>query len=359
MKKSLFFTYVLLIVPMFALIGKTPDSLKTRDNYIGRTDTLINVKINGNNNYQWFNLSGTNPDSTTFEYDLRPNISIAHKVSVSYRLISFSFGFKLPFIPGNDDNDIKGKTKSFSLGMEILGDHFIQKVNYSKTKGYYLNNTEDFKGDNWEPSGNDPYITIPDLKTIEYSGYSGYKFNENFSIKAITNQSEIQLKSCGSFIMLLNYRYLIVDDKSNDYDQNSSQRSRNLYGTFNAGYLYSLIINKHFYISAGVIPGYGIKYTDLLTRFPTENYKSNYTDQIFELNLRSGIGYNSRTFFAGYEISGIIDQSKQSRTDVTLNNERLYMQVFVGYRFGAPKIVNKQMDIMEEQMHEQMDKLKK
>ena len=172
--------YVLLLGLLFlfaipvqsADLISVPDSVKkaTKSQYIGAPDTLIIVKLNANNEYELFEQKGPG-----FHYDLRPNISIANKISVNYKFISFSYGFVLPFIPGNDDDKIKGKTKAFAFGLGFSGNHIVQELHYLKIKGFYLNNSGDFDP-TWEKD-KDPYITLPDNKAVTYIGNTTYKFN--------------------------------------------------------------------------------------------------------------------------------------------------------------------------------------
>lgn len=322
---------------------------KQISDYIGHTDSLLNIKLNGNNNYLWYDVA---------DYDIRPNISLANNVAVAYRLIAFGFSFHLPFIPGNSDDDLKGRTKYFSLGTNYLGKHFQQSLQYSKTRGYYIHNTSDFKPVGWTPTEEDPYFNDPDLKIINWTGISGYKFNPRYSMKAITTQSEIQLKSCGTPLIQLYYNYMISDNKSDDPAQNFSQRGKNLDVQLQAGYLYTFIIKKTGYLSAGVVPGYGFRYNDLLTRRYDEEYKTYFTDPVFRVDFRMGLGYNSYRFFCGLEANVSYSDSDQNNTNVQLNTTRLFSQVFVGYRFRAPGFLSKKEKQLEDQIKIQIEKLK-
>jgi hypothetical protein len=56
---------------------------------------------------------------------------------------------------------------------------------------------------------------------------------------------------------------------------------------------------------------------------------------------RIGLGYNSRTLFAGADLSLTQWLRVDKHGSIELNAARTYIQVFVGYRFRAPSFVKK------------------
>ena len=99
--------------------------------YIAKMDTIISLKLNVNSEYERFTVSVNND-----YYDIRPNISISSKISINYRFISFGIGFTPKFIPGNNDNDLKGETKAFSIGANISTNHILQELQAYMSKGF-------------------------------------------------------------------------------------------------------------------------------------------------------------------------------------------------------------------------------
>lgn len=308
--------------------------------YIDKVDTIISIKLNLNTEFDVFEQKGTN-----FHYDIRPNITLSNKLSFSYRFISFGIGFKPKFIPGNNDNDMQGKTKALSFGVNILAMHWMQELQFAYVKGFYLHNTADF-----EPGwikGEDPYIQLPDLKVAFLRGSTGYKFNKNFSLKSVSSKTEIQLKSCGSFIPYLTYNIYEIDNQSSDTSQHSSQRSNNINVTASLGYIYTFVIKNKFYATLGLFPGMGFQHTNLLTRYPDENVTTKYTDPLYELKETIGMGYNSKKFYCGAEFSGVQMSHNENNSSVNTKATRVYFQVFVGYRFNAPKFLKHEADVVK------------
>lgn len=300
--------------------------------YIEKVDTIVSVKLNINTEFEQFMQKGIG-----YSYDIRPNIALGNKISFSYRFISLGIGFKPKFIPGNNDNDMQGKTRTLSFGVNIITSHWMQELQFGYVSGFYLHNTADFLPD-WK-EGTEPYLLLPDLKVAVLRGSTGYKFNKNYSLKAISSKTEIQLRSCGSFIPILRYDYFETDNKSSDTSLKSSQKSNNLDVALTLGYAHTFVIRSRFYASFGFLPGVGIHHTNLLSRFPEGNIKTKYNNPLFRLQENAAIGYNTRRFYAGAEISAAQSSHSESNTTLQTQTSRMYFQVFVGYRFTAPKFL--------------------
>lgn len=342
-KTVLFFlSYILFPFYVNSQIDSTSIVKKQSNNiFLKDLNDQMNIKLDVDSDFERFDLNGDN-----FEYDIRPNIALKSKISFSYRFLSFGISFLPKFIPGNNDDDLKGKTKAIGFGLSLNLKHWIQDLKYSNVKGFYLENSSDF-----DPTFNDnsnPYFVIPDLKITSFQGSTSYKFNPNFSLKAISTQTEIQLKSTGSFIPGIHYSYYIIDNKSNSATQQSSQRSNSFEVILNAGYYHTFVLNKSWYAALGLTPGFGINYTNLLTRLPDENVKTNYSNGVFRINGRSGIGYNSERFFGGAEIGAYQSFRNNNISTVTIATTGITYQIFIGYRFKAPKFLKKSVDKVEE-----------
>ena len=321
---------------------------KSTSTYIISYDTLLNVKLNVNSEFDFFEVRGDD-----FDFEIRPNINLWNKLTVSYKFVSLSIGFVPKFIPGNNDNEIHGETTSFTAGLNLFSEHWLQELRYNYTKGFYLHNTGDINSDWIE--GTDPFIQFPDLKVNAFRGFTGYKFNPNFSLNAISNQSEKQVKSAGSFLPILDYDYYIVDNKSDDPSQQSSQRSNNFALSASMGYLYTFVMGSNFYASLGILPGIGFKYAKLTTRMPEENIETKFTDPLYRLAEKAGIGFNSLRFYAGAELSSSQSFNKQNNTAVHNKATRTYFQVFVGYRFNAPRFLKRETEQVKNSAPELLD----
>ncbi len=308
------------------------NKLEFKNLYYKSVLDYINIKFDLESNNERFEIKGGD-----FDYDIRPNVSTISRVSVNYSFISFSLSYLPKFFPGNNDNDLKGKTKGSSFGLNLNFKHWVQELKYGKVTGFYLENSPDYVTPWIE--GTTPFIQFPELKVTSVRGATSYKFNSNFSLKAISTQTEIQVKSTGSFIPGLIYSYFIIDNKSSASNQSSSQRSNNYEILANFGYYHTFVLNKSWYIALGVSPSIGYNYTDLLTRLPDDYIHTNSCTAIYRINGKSGLGFNSERFFGGFEI--VAYRSNKEDNNTTINQITTYnaLQFFVGYRFKAPKKV--------------------
>lgn len=336
----------------FAQSDSAKTALKQRihNTYIDKLDTVINIKLSVNNEFERFRQ-----EVNGVSYDIRPNISLSTKLSFSYRYISFGFGFKPKFIPGNNDNDKQGKTKAFTFGFDINANHIVQSLKIGYVRGFYLNNSGDFDP-TWNAS-KDPYLIIPDLKVAELMGSTFYKLNSNFSFKAISSQTEIQRKSCGSLLPGISYMYYEVDNKSDNVNQTSSQKTNNFELLASVGYFYSLVINRGFYAAAGFLPGIGYNFVKLTTRLPNNISYNKYNTPVTRFQEKFGLGYNSRKWYSGAELSLSQSRQKMNYTSVELQATRVYFQVFVGYHFTAPRFIKKQADAIKNLAPEPLKKV--
>jgi hypothetical protein len=300
---------------------------KIKNSYYKNTLDYINLKFDIDSNSERFEVN-----NNTFDYDIRPNASIVSRLSFNYKFLSLSYSYIPKFIPGNNDDDLKGKTKGKSFGLNLNFNNWIQDLKYGNVKGFYIENSRDFENPWIE--GTTPYIQFPDLEVTSFSGSTSYKFNSNFSIKAISTQTEIQLKSAGSFMPGLLYSFYNIDNKSSS--QSSSQRSKNFEILSNFGYYYTFVLNKNWYASAGISPSIGFSYTDLLTRLPEEYVNTHYSSAVYRINGKGGMGYNSERFFAGFEIFAFRSFKDDNSPAVKLTTTNNAFQVFLGYRFKAP-----------------------
>ena len=73
-----------------------------------------------------------------------PNNSLRFSLSLDYEFIGVSIGFSPKFLPGNDDDDLKGKSSFTDYGFRFFLGNWTQELIYSNIQGYYIENTQDF-----------------------------------------------------------------------------------------------------------------------------------------------------------------------------------------------------------------------
>lgn len=301
------------------------------EGYIEKMNEHIGLKVSLDNGFETFKVSTDANDVILY-----PNFSTVSKFGIQYRFIRFSLGWAPKFFPGNGDDDIKGTTDSFDFGISMFFKHWLQELKYTTVQGFYLANTEDYQP--WEPG--DPYLQFPDLAYTGFYGTSAYILNPRLSIKSLTIQTERQLKSAGSFLAFLNYRYYIVDDQSKENPGSATQRSDGFEWNIGPGYYYTFVMKKKFYAALGAISSLGMILTKVTTRFPSGNVYAHQHNIAFRWDTRAGFGYNGRIFFSGVylQYSGL--EYKQENTTAVNHETRAFFQFFAGFRIKLPDKVN-------------------
>lgn len=282
-------------------------------------------------------------DKTGDNLDLETNNNYKLFFSIDYKFIGFSYGFYPRFIGGNKDEDKKGKSKFSEYNFRFFLGNWIQTIDYSRIKGYYIENTQDFLSD-WNLE-TDPYIQFPDLKITKYGMSTSYVFNPKFSLKSITSFTEWQKESAGSFIPTLIYDYkktsleaTILRAEQNEYDL-----------SLGAGYFYNFIIHKRFYIAPNLTTALGVKFLNSKT-YETEvpeKEKENY----FLTTITGGLkmGYNSDRVLFGVSFNFDSSFYNQSKNEIVSNNGSFGLLYF-GYRFDAPKFISKPVNKINDKL---------
>ena len=328
----LLFLFLLNTCHVQAQIADTSKQLNSENKWIESLDDYIGLKLGVSNNIETFSLNVN--DNT---YTLYPNTSNVARLYFNFRMISLYYSYVPLFLPGNNDDDTKGKTSSVGYGLDFTFAKVSTSLSYDRTEGYYLKNTL-FYDRTWEPG--DEYILFPNLVTKSIEGETSYKLNPNFSRSAVSSQTSRQLQSAGSFIPTLIYRYYITENQP----VGGAQHSKNFQLILGAGYYYTYVLKKNFYISGGAMPGLGYMFTGLKFNHAGENEVVNKSIPIGLISGQAGVGYNGRLFYAGAYWSGSNAGYKPKNATAVNTNSTFYYQFFVGYRFKAPKFLRKSYD---------------
>jgi len=336
------FLFMVTLFPVFiqAQPVDTIQKINPVNAYIENMNDYVNFRLSLNNDIKGFHVYNT------VNYNLEPNDKNILRLSASYRWLSVAFGMAPKFIAGNDDDALKGETKTTAFSLNFNFNHWMQSLAYNKVKGYYLANKSAYPV-SWQ-EGEDPYIRFPDLVYNSYAGQTAYKFNKNFSFSALSTQTERQLKSAGTFMPALIYSYYIVDDKTKLTGLNASQKSNNLEMLLAAGYYYSCVISKQYYISAGVTPAVGFITTKLITRSADGDIVTQYTNPVYRLDAVCSLGYNGERFFTGAQFLISDEGYKQNKTINVIVSDHFTYQFFVGYRLKAPRFLKQGLSNAEQ-----------
>ena len=327
------FLFLFLILVPSAISAQLQEDFSS-NSYFAKMNNTLNLRLDLDN------------DVRSFEYDLgdqvysiEPNTNLRLAVAINYRFISLKIGFSPKFLEA-DDSSLKGKTNTFRLSLNIFYKDFYQNFDFNKVKGYYVNTIELPTLENTQ-SDND-YVILPDLKTLSISGNTFYRFNENYSFKAVVNQNEIQTKSTGSFIPSLYYGYFEI---SND----TQQDIKNFFVLANAGYYHTFVFSKNWYSNLGLSIGMGPEFNKLITKASEDQPKtvSHHTNLAVNISSQIGLGYNSTRFYGGTSLNGSATH-RDEKSVIKFNSVRGYFKIYIGYRFDAPKSFEKGMDWLED-----------
>lgn len=213
---------------------------------------------------------GDHDDEITY----RPNNPFGIGIGLTWKNISLSGGYGFDFMR----NKKKGKTRSLDFQYHYYGRKFVMDFFFSNYKGFF---TEDGKKEG-------VYELYPNLKLRQYGMFGQYIFNgRKFSYKAAYSQNEKQLKSVGSFLLGggIYYNYFSSDSILAEGIPNYLN---NYQIGVSAGYAYTWVIKKRYYLSGSMSVG---------VNFGTESLSKIHKVEIYpSLFPRFSAGYNADTW---------------------------------------------------------------
>lgn len=291
----------IIIFPVFPLTAQS-DSIS----YIRTFPEKITVRTSYLNTSNNFRITNKEDDLSIL---LEPNTREYVGISFLFRSVELDLGYSPKFLKENRDNE---NSKLFTLNFRMFLGKWMQTINFYQQKSFAATLGEE-------------ELLLPDVNTLKVGGRTSYIFNPKFSFRAIGFQNEWQLKSAGSFIPSLTYYYTNFDFDVDGYQD----QVKSFDIAAGPGYYYNLVIDRNFIISGGGNIGAGVNFskdeTESLTSF------------LFETNLRAALGYNSEHFFTGINTSFTLLEHSERRT-ARLDDQLFFFEVYLGYRFDAPKI---------------------
>ncbi len=339
-------------------------NISTEENSINQTDTdsisILNPYIEDHTNRLNINMIVSNNQlKYVFPYNdktasVKTNLSLSYGFRFSYKAFSVKLRYRPKLSASNQEN--KGKTDHFRFGFDILLDKWAHFYEYNYRRGYYIDNTEFVKGQ--EPS--DFRIQLPSLTTNTFNGVSQYKFNKNYSIRAIESNTEIQLKSAGTFMPGINYTYYTFKGANKEILGSETEITlRNPYNEYKGltliiepGYYYTYVLNNYWYANVFAVPGFGIDFYNNKEINTDSNVTNdeNLSRMFFSFKTGTSIGYNGKKFYFGSELKYHAYSENFDKNEISLQPSKIIFQVFAGYRFKAPKQVSKPLDYIEDKV---------
>jgi len=274
--------------------------------------------------------------ATGRDFNLKLNESVRMTTSVQYRFIGITVGFSPKFLNNNEDEFLKGESDVNSIQLRLFIKRFIQEFEYNKIQGFYIENSADFD-QNWVKD-TDPYFQLKNLILKRFGGKTSFVWNKNFSFKALLMQNQKQIKSAGSFVPSLSYYYSELNNPINEFIS-FNESTFDLNST--AGYIHNFVFgaNHNFFASLGLSSGLGLKFAKNIKEDEVGELQENdetYINFIFDGHLN--MGFNSDKIFTGmqFNVNGVTYNKNE---ETNREDSHSYFQVYFGYRFGAPKVI--------------------
>jgi hypothetical protein len=282
------------------------DSISPQNEYIKTFTNVITVRpflLNTSN-------SLTVKDRTSNdELELTANKQDRLGASIAFRSLVLSYSFAPNFIAINTDNK---DSRIFNLNLRTFFGQWMQTITLFDEKGFFLEN--DMQS-----------VYLPKTSSFKIGGGTSYILNPNFSFKAITSQNEKQTKSTGSFIPRIVYFYSVFDLKD-DIGNRAKLKTFDL--AFAPSYYYNWVPVKNLLTSAGMSAGLGLNIS--------ESEDNSLTSLLTELNFRGSIIYDKNNLYIGGSYSYLILNHNSDRSTYIKDNIPT-LELFIGYRFNAPK----------------------
>ncbi len=324
------------------------DSLETSvlNEYIQDHKKQLNIKFEVSNDINTFSFQDGSQELT-----LKPNLNLRYGLVFSYKFVSVRLGFRPRVSDSNKAN--KGESNTYRLRVKLLYDKWSHFLQYDYDRGFYgVNSLEYF------PDAGNQKIQFPYMTSNIIFGTSLFKFNPNYSLRSIESQTEIQTKSTGSFIMGLSYNFykLVGTDRVILPGEELTRRypNKDYYGVSLAaigGYYYTWVLKKNWFLNGYARPGLGLDMSQ--TRINTDQLMSNtvhFQSFFVEMEYGFGAGYNGDRFFFGANLNNRLTNEKYGQDDIKIRPKKNTFNIYLGYRFKAPKQVAKPVDLIEEKV---------
>jgi hypothetical protein len=323
------------------------DTIPNNSNFIQDFSNQLNIKFDVTNDRVSYFIPFESRQA-----EVRSNLNISYGLVFSYKFLSVRLGFRPKLSEAELEN--KGKTDRFRIRIKFLLDNWIHRLEYNYTRGFYIENTNEFEND---ITNSNFKVQFPYLRTNILSGSSNYKFNNNYSMKAIESNTEVQLKSTGTFLAGFNYAFYFVNGTEKIKLENQELVQRASYNEFSGfspvffiGYRYTFVFHKYWYTNAYVDPGVGIDFYQNKFYNQTGSYDEIKTNVFFQVKSGISTGYNGRKIYFGGAYKYNFNSDKVENNTLGLQPIKNSFHLFFGYRFKAPKQVTKPIEYIEKKV---------
>lgn len=325
------FFHIILVLLMVFLVscayGKGPDT-----NYVKVNRKKFMIK--SWTDYRVISLSITPLDfgSMLLKSNIYiPNVSTSQGIAASYKFITLSYSFKIPYTTRNADK--YGSSAYRDVKFTMTKQKFIFSGIFRQYKGFYTESTTSLFTSWFE---NNPRPQRPDI-TYMYLGMEGFWIfnNKKFSSDAFFNQKDVQYKSAFSLLAMgdlgitqMKGDTFLIPSETGYEGKLSDMKQLSFYSMdASIGAVYSWVIRHRVYISPIVFGGFGIQLKQY--HKPEEDILG--VRLLYRLNLRLSMGYNSKNVFGGMFIE--TENVLMPETKILMMSNVLAINGFFGVKF--------------------------
>lgn len=284
--------------------------------------------------YKSNNVNLTN-DGKTVKY--RPNGIYSIGIGFNYKFLGLGISYGGPLSQSSKEK--KGNTQRLDIQASMISaaiglDGFLQVY-----KGYYLSNPDDFT--NWD---NDYYPQIPDMNVLTLGINAFYIFNnKKFSYRAAFIGNQVQTTSAGSLTAGLFGTFDqvktdngfvqadLVDSVQTDFDLKSFEAFT---VGLSAGYMYTFVFGKGFYLSLAAVPGIGYRHFKVVA---LDNSQSNKDQLAVQLLGRIALGYTKKRFYINFNTLFNLRNYNYKSYELEMSSEQLKLTFGLRFQTKASK----------------------
>lgn len=264
-----------------------------------------------------------------------PNFQYNLGISISSRWASFivNTGVK------SFNDDIKGKTRSKDIQVNLYGRKFTTDIFVQNYSGYYIKNSKSYNN-----YVSDQQYTIRNDVNAYHIGVNSYYIvnHKKFSYGNSFAFVEQQKKSAGSLLLGVYYSYLeangspslVTDPFRSNFDSLAFIRNGQTHNFgLNIGYIYTFVFKK-FYVTTSLVDGIGGEQV-VYKRDDNSTYHK-FAVGSEKLNVRLGLGYDFGRYFIG--TMGMFDYFfSRGKLNPTFDYSFGKFMLYAGYRFSILK----------------------
>ncbi|MCR9015914.1 DUF4421 domain-containing protein [Aquiflexum gelatinilyticum] len=322
-----FFLGISLTLGFFFLLPSTSLAQEDTTYYISYKK-MLTTRLYTSRKYTSLLISGIN-ESTRIR--LEPNSTLNLGIGATYNDFTLNLAYGFGFMNPNRD---QVETQYLDLQAHAYPKNWVIDLFAQFYRGFYVNS---YSG----PLPNIPSeLAFPDMKVRKFGANVQYLLNgDKLSLKAAFLQSAWQKKSAGSFVAGMEFYFGMAEDTQNilaELIPDPLEFKRLDFFEFgpNIGYVHTIVIARHFFITGMVSGNIGLGNSSITTDLGKEGnwgFNTNYF-------LRGFAGYNGPIWSinANYVHNNVrIEEAKNYVTDFQTGNYRIN---FV-YRFDVgPKL---------------------